>query len=214
MRARRTLRLRGGVLLRRSVLGAMRAPVSYSRWHWDRIWSRIPQAPLPITHYTERAGMKTPSGPKTAPPKPSTPSPDPVPLATVTPIVRTMIPINQNGNVIYVSNPNDLIREAFQQMSQFHPGSATEVEQWNADLAETLNDVGRSFGVLADQMRDGMPFAAPYADSVREIGVAIAATAGLAQSAHATMRAAHESDFNRIENPRPDEGMWDPGVNR
>ena len=124
------------------------------------------------------------------------------------------MPVKQNGNVIYVSSPNDMIREAFQQMAAFHPSSATEVEAWAADLGDTLTDVGRSFGVLADQMRDGMPFAAPFADSVREIGVAIAASAGLAQSSHATMRAAHEADFKRFEDPRPDEGMWDPGVNR
>ena len=63
-------------------------------------------------------------------------------------------------------------------------------------------------------MRDGMPFAAPFADSVSEIGVAIAATSGLAQSSHATMRAAHEADFKRFEDPRPDEGMWNPERNR
>lgn len=169
---------------------------------------------MPLTHYTEKAAPKAQSGPKH-----KTPTPDPAPtpdrpLATVTPIVQTLMPIKQNGEVIYVSSPNDLIREAFQQMAAFHPSSATEVEAWVADLAGTLTEVGQSFGVLADQMRNGMPFAAPFADSVQEIGVAIGASSGLAQNAHATMRAAHESDFQRIEDPRPDEGMWNPEANR
>lgn len=174
---------------------------------------RLPKAPLPLTHYTEKQSMKVPSGPKHKQPGTPTPTPD-QPLASVTPIVRNLMPVKQNGNVIYVSSPNDMIREAFQQMAAFHPGSAAEVEAWVSDLGETLNDVGRSFGVLADQMRDGMPFAAPFADSVREVGVAIAASSGLAQSAHATMRAAHEADFKRFEDPRPDEGMWNPEANR
>lgn len=176
---------------------------------------RLPKAPLPLTHYTEKQAMKAPSGPKAAT-KPGNPTPPktPSPLASVTPITRDLIPIKQNGNVVYVSSPNDMIREAFQQLAAFHPGSASEVEAWIADLGETLNDVGRSFGVLADQMRDGMPFAAPFADSVREVGVAIAASSGLAQSAHATMRSAHEADFKRYEDPRPDEGMWNPEANR
>lgn len=124
------------------------------------------------------------------------------------------MPIKHNGDVIYVSNPNEQIVEAFRAMTAFHPTSASEVETWLAQHPETLTEVGAAYAVLADSMRDSMPFAAPVADAVREIGVALASAGSIAQSAHQTMRAAHIADFDRFENPRPDESMWNPENNR
>lgn len=201
------MRLRSGVYLRHGVRWLATTPAR----SWDRFWSKLPKAPTPLTYHTQPVGMKTPAGPK----HPNqAPKPAPSPLAPA--IVRdiNLMPINQNGNVIYVSDPNQTIVEAFQQLTAFHPTGAVEVETWLAQHPETLQQVGAAYGALADRMRDQMPFAAPVADAVREIGVALAAAGGIAQQAHQTMRAAHTADFQRFEEPRPDEGMWNPENNR
>lgn len=207
-RARRTLRLRSGVWLRRGAVWAAKTPAR----HWDRFWDRLPKAPLPLTHYTERAGMKVPTGPKATPRVQDRPAPAPVSPAVVRDL--TMTPINRNGAVIYVSNPNQVILDAFQQMAAFQPEGARDVEVWLAEQQEMLSQFGQAYGVLSDRMRDSMPFAAPVADSVREIGVALASVGGIAQSAHQTLRVAHEADIRRYEDPRPGEDMWNPEKNR
>lgn len=201
------MRLRSGVYLRRGAKWLANTPAR----SWDRFFDRLPKAPIPLVHHTQPAGMKTPTGPKHPIPAPK-PAPSPLTPAVARDI--NLMPIKQNGNVIYVSDPNAAIVDAFQQLTAFHPTGAVEVETWLAQHPETLQQVGAAYAALADRMRDQMPFAAPVADAVREIGVALASAGGIAQSAHQTMRAAHVADFQRIEEPRPDEGMWDPGANR
>lgn len=149
--------------------------------------------------------MKVPSGPK-ATTNPGNPTPPNTP--------DNVIPINRKAVQSMASNPYESIMEAFQHLAAFEPSSASEVEQLLLQHHEMLQAVGNSYGVLADRMRDGMPFAAPVADSVREIGIAIASVGGIAQSAHQTMRVAHEADFRRYEDPRPGEDLWNPEKNR
>jgi hypothetical protein len=199
-RARRTLRLRSGVWLRRGATWVAKTPAR----RWDRFWQKLPTAPPPLTHYTERAGMKVPAGPKT-----TTPPDSPVPPT----IPDNVIPINRKRQLA-MSTPTEVIVDAFQQLAAFQPESAREVEQFLEQQQEMLSQIGQSYGVLSDRMRDGMPFAAPVADSVREIGVALASVGGIAQSAHQTLRVAHEADIRRYEDPRPGEDMWNPEKNR
>jgi hypothetical protein len=198
------LRLRGGVWLRSSAKWVAKTPAR----RWDRFYDRLPKAPLPLTHYTERAGMKVPSGPKTTPrPSPTSPTPSPIdPNSNV-------IPINRKA-LSAMSDPVDTINEAFHQLATYHPGSAREVEQTTARLAEMFAGIGQSFTVWAQSLTDGQPFEQAFADQIREIGAAVAAVGGVAQEAHRTMRVAHEADFKRFEDPRPDEGMWNPESNR
>lgn len=166
---------------------------------------------MPLTHYTELATARAAAGRRHLRLVPDLPVPDPTP-APVRDI--TLTPIHRNGELIYVSDPNEAIMEAFQNMASFQPSSAREVEQWLQQQHETLQAVVASYSILADRMRDEMPFAAPVADSVREIGIAIGAAGGIAQSAHQTLRVAHEADIRRYEDPRPGEDMWNPEVNR
>ena len=201
-RARRTLRLRSGVWLRRGAVWLAKTPAR----RWDRLWEKLPTAPLPLTHYTERAGMKVPSGPKTSA---GVPTPDPSPKNPT----GDVIPINRKA-LRNMSGPVETITAAFQQLATFHPGSATEVEQVVAGQIEMWQEIGRAYSEWASQLTDGQPFEQAFADQVREIGSAAAAVGSVAQAAHQTMRAAHATDFKRFEEPRPDEGMWDPGVNR
>lgn len=201
-RARRTLRLRSGVWSRRGLVWLAKTPAR----HWDRIWAKVPQAPKPLTHYTEQHKMKTATGPKRKTPNPSPTSPTPSPISNV-------IPINRKA-VRAMSDPVDGIIEAFQQLAQFHPGSAREVEQVLTRQQEMFAQIAAAYHNWADQLSSGMPFEQAVADSVREIGSGTGALASLATNAHATFRAAHAADIARIEQPRPDEGMWDPGANR
>ena len=202
------MRLRSGVHLRHAAKWILSTP---SR-RWDRLWNKLPTAPLPLTHYTERAGMKTPTGPKYH--RPPIPVPGPAPYAPAARRDITLIPITRNGELIYVSSPVDTIVEAFQQLATFHPGSAKEVEQVLVQQTEMFAQIGAAYSNWADQLRDGMPFEAAVADQVREIGHGAAAVGSVAQNAHQTFRTAHAADIARYEDPRPDEGMWDPGVNR
>lgn len=156
--------------------------------------------------------MKTPTGPKYR----QTPVPVPEP-APYTPAARrdiTLIPITRNGETIYVSSPIETILEAFQQLAAYHPSSAREVEQVAERQADMFAEIGKAYNDWATQLTDGQPFEQAFADSIREIGVAISATGSIAQNAHQTFRAAHAADIARYEDPRPDEGMWNGDRNR
>lgn len=191
------MRLRSGVHLRHAAKWVLSTP----QRRWDRLWSKLPKAPMPLTHYTERAGMKTQTGPKYH--QKPIPVPDPYSPAKRRDITR-------NGETIHVSDPVDIIIEAFQQLASYHPGSATEVERVAARQPEMFAEIGKAYSDWANNLTDGQPFEQHFADSIREIGVAVSATGGVAQSAHQTMRTVHAADFARIEDPRNDEGMWDP----
>lgn len=196
------MRLRSAVSLRQAALWIGYAP---HRW-WDSIWAKVPQAPKPLTHYTEQHKMKTATGPKHKTPNPSPTNPTPSPISNV-------IPINRKA-LRNMSGPVDTIVEAFQQLATFHPSSAVEVEQVLIQQQEMFAQIGAAYSHWAEQLTGGMPFEQAVADQVREIGVAASAVGGVAQNAHQTYRTAHAADIARIEQPRPDEGMWDPGANR
>lgn len=109
-----------------------------------------------------------------------------------------------------MSDPVDVIVDAFHQLASYHPGSATEVERVLARQPEMFAEIGKAYNDWANSLTDGQPFEQHLGDAVREIGIAVSATGGVAQSAHQTMRTVHAADFARIEEPRNDEGMWNP----
>jgi hypothetical protein len=113
-----------------------------------------------------------------------------------------------------MSNPTESVTEAFAQMAQYTPESATEIgaflQQWNEMFAESA----ASLRALADRWADEQPLAAPVIESMQEVGSSLAALADVSSDAYATMRAAHEDDFRRLEEPRPNEAAWDTTRNQ
>jgi hypothetical protein len=107
------------------------------------------------------------------------------------------------------ADPHGVIAEAFNQLAQFQPGSASEMERYLAMQHELFTNIGMAYTVLADRMSSDMPFGPAVADSTRDLGAAFSSLSGLAQDVHATFRQEHEAELARIEAPRPNEQIWD-----
>ena len=105
--------------------------------------------------------------------------------------------------------PHQAVVEAFQQLAQFEPESASDMERFLATHHEMYTEIASSYAALADRMQSEMPYGNATADSMRDLGAAAGALSGVAQEAHAAFRQEHSKDLLRIEQPRPNEQQWD-----
>lgn len=185
-RARRTLWLR----TRTRIWALRKLPGMFGRWHWDRIWTKVPQKPSP-----EWRIPTVPAPKAVAVPGPKHSVPAPSPITTEAPKMS--------------GNPLAMIEEAFATLAQFQPESASDMERFLGQQHEMWTGISQSYGLLADRAVSEMPFGSGSADSLRDLGAAAGSLAGLAQDVHATFRQEHEAELARIEAPRPNEQLWD-----
>lgn len=165
-RSRRTLRLR--TLARAWALRKL--PGRGLRWHWDRIFSKIPGAINP--------DWLTPTV-EPDPPKPTPPTPPSGPgLATV-------IPINRKETFNLMSDgPHGVIAEAFNQLAQFEPQTAGEWERFLASQQELFTGMGQAYNTLAERARSGMAFNAQTAEALQDLAAAVASLQDMAEQSH------------------------------
>lgn len=165
-RSRRTLRLR--TLARAWALRKL--PGRGLRWHWDRIFSKIPG--------TINPDWLTPTV-EPDPPKPTPPTPPSGPgLATV-------IPINRKETFNLMSDgPHGVIAEAFNQLAQFEPQTAGEWERFLASQQELFTGMGQAYNTLAERARSGMAFNAQTAEALQDLAAAVASLQDMAEQSH------------------------------
>lgn len=107
------------------------------------------------------------------------------------------------------SAPHEVISEAFDQLAQFQPQSASDMARFLEFHHEMFNRIGESYRTLADRMQTEMPYGQHTPDSMRDLAAAFTSLAGIAQDVHGTFRNEHAEAISRIENPRPAENQWD-----
>lgn len=107
------------------------------------------------------------------------------------------------------SAPHETIAEAFQQMAQFTPESASEMARFLEFHHEMFAQIGQAYATLGDRMQNEMPYGSATSDSMRDLGAAFTGLASVASDVHATFRNEHAAELARIEAPRPDERQWD-----
>jgi hypothetical protein len=165
-RSRRTLRLRA--LAR--VWALRKLPARLNRWHWDRIFSKVPGSINPDW-------LKPTVEPD--PPKPTPPTPPSGPgLATV-------IPINRKETFNLMSDgPHGVIAEAFNQLAQFEPQTAGEWERFLASQQELFVGMGQAYQTLADRARSGHAFNAQTAEALQDLAAAVGSLGEMAEQSH------------------------------
>lgn len=179
-RAGRTLRLRALTRL----WAARRIPGWLSRWYWDRIWAKIPQPPAPLTHHTIPTTPKAQPGPKHYPTQP-----------------QKVVPA--------MTAPHEIVTEAFNQLAQFTPQSATEMATFLQHHHEMFAEISRAYVTLADRMQTEMPYGQATPDSMRDLGAAFDGLSGVAEQVHATFRTEHAEKLANLETPAPGAQQWD-----
>jgi hypothetical protein len=108
-----------------------------------------------------------------------------------------------------MSNPTESVTEAYAQLAQYTPESATEIGEFLSRQSDMYSSSADSLRALADRWADEQPLAAPVIEAMQELASSHASLADIAADAYATMRAVHEADFRRLEEPRPGEAAWD-----
>ena len=102
--------------------------------------------------------------------------------------------------------------EATQQhIGGFEPENAADLDQFLSALPDYFSSVANAFRNVAETLADRYPVEAVVTERLREIGAVISGMSDFSGEAHSAHRAAHQKELERIENPRPGEGLWDVG---
>ena len=88
--------------------------------------------------------------------------------------------------------------------------------EWGRDMQameQVLTNIG---GVLQALQRgaDDLPVNQVVKDTIGAVGELQSACSSAAAEIHATFRAVHHAELDRLENPRPNEAKWDASVNQ
>jgi hypothetical protein len=101
------------------------------------------------------------------------------------------------------------VQEAVDQhIGQWDPDEAADIEEFFAGLPDFWRNQGQTFMQLADRMGSELPIAASVRDLVSEVGAACTTIGEHAEETYSAHRTEHETELERVENPRPGEEKW------
>jgi hypothetical protein len=96
-----------------------------------------------------------------------------------------------------------------QNIGGYHPESATDLDLFLQDFPQLFEHLGQAVITMASTLGEQFPVDPSLPEKLREIGASVSGMAEEAREAHGVHRNVHEAEMNRIENPRPNEQMWD-----
>lgn len=105
----------------------------------------------------------------------------------------------------------DAIRE---HIAAFEPENALEIGGFLAGLDNLFTELGSGLISAADKLGGDHPVDQSVVDHLHQLGAHAITLADWGTQTHALFRAAHESEINRLENPRAREEDWDVERNR
>lgn len=108
----------------------------------------------------------------------------------------------------------DAVSDAFSHIANYQPQSALDFERFLAEQAQVLVTMGSAYRALAQRAGSDMPFGAAVADSIADLGSGFVGLEKIAGQLPTTLRAAHPTEFSRIEQPRPQEELFNPDRNQ
>ena len=90
------------------------------------------------------------------------------------------------------------------------PESHTEAEEFFQNgLPSVFEALGEALARLSQTLPGEKPLDNSLTETLGEMGSTIGGFADVAREMHPLYRSAHETEINRLENPRPGEEMWD-----
>ena len=101
-----------------------------------------------------------------------------------------------------------------QQIGSWEPDDAADLDLFLASLPRLFEAVSTSIGHVASRLGSDFAVDPAVTERLREIASTVAGMSDFAGEAHSIHRAAHASELERIEAPRPGEQFWDVSRNR
>jgi hypothetical protein len=96
----------------------------------------------------------------------------------------------------------------------WRPESAADLDLFLASLPLLFEAVSNSIIRVAATLGADFPVDAAVPERLHEIAATVAGMADFSAEAHAVHRVAHAAELERIENPRPNEQIWDVAQNQ
>ena len=101
-----------------------------------------------------------------------------------------------------------------QHIGSWEPENASDLDLFLSGLPGYFDAVAGAFRTVAARLADGYPVHPGVPERLHEIASTIAGMADFSGEAHATHRAQHERELERLENPRRNEKFWDVTENQ
>ncbi len=94
------------------------------------------------------------------------------------------------------------------------PDSALDLDSFLAGLPLLFEALAAAVSGVAERLGSEFPVHPSVPEHLEEIAATVAGMGEFAAEAHAIHRVAHAAELERIENPRPNEELWDVAGNR
>jgi hypothetical protein len=135
------------------------------------------------------------------------PDPQPRPGARARPTLRDA-PTRKGQHA--VSSHIDAATEAVSEnIGAWVPANALDLDMFLAGLPRLFETVASSVATVAERLGSEFPVHPSVPEHLQEIAATVAGMGEFAGEAHAIHRTAHAAEMERIENPRPNEELWD-----
>jgi hypothetical protein len=99
-------------------------------------------------------------------------------------------------------------------IGSWQPENAADLDVFLASLPMLFEAVSNSIIRVASTLGAEFPVDAVVPERLHEIAATVAGMTDFSAEAHAVHRVAHARELERIENPRPNEQIWDVGQNQ
>ena len=109
-----------------------------------------------------------------------------------------------------MSNHIDAATEAVSEhIGTWEPENALDLDSFLAGLPRLFEAIASSIAGVAERLGSEFPVHPSVPDHLQEIAATVAGMGEFAGEAHAIHRIAHAAEMERIEDPRPNERLWD-----
>jgi hypothetical protein len=113
-----------------------------------------------------------------------------------------------------VSSHIDAATEAVEEnIGAWVPENAVDLDSFLLGLPRLFEAVASSVAGVAERLGADFPVDPSVPEHLQEIAATMAGMGEFAGEAHSIHRTAHAAELERIENPRPNEAIWDVSEN-
>jgi hypothetical protein len=110
--------------------------------------------------------------------------------------------------------PIESAAEAIMAIGSWEPENITEVDIFLRDLGQLYEALATTQANLAQRFASDLPVGSAVSDHLSELASAASSLTDWAGQARDIFRSHHAEEFERLENPRPREEMWDVSANQ
>lgn len=93
------------------------------------------------------------------------------------------------------------------------PESALDLDSFLSGLPRLFDTLAAAVSGVAERLTAEFPIHPSVPEHLEEIAATVAGMSEFAAEAHAIHLVAHAAEMERIENPRPNEELWDVATN-